>query len=326
MSSVRAIATLILALSFLAGGSASAGDYPNRPITMLVPYAPGGATDTIARILQDSMERSLGQSIVIENVGGAGGMTAAARAARAEPDGYTIMIHQVALAAGMSLYANRTFDAEKDFVTIGLINTAASCLAGRPTLAANNFDELLRWMKAPGEVARIGHAGVGSFSHLAGVLLAQELGVKVTQVPYRGAGPALVDLLAGELDLGSQSAVITGPLVKSGKVKAYAIIGRSRFAGLPGLPTMGELGYKMLDLDFWHLLLAPARTPRPLVDKLNTALRTALADAKVQKAFADGGMDEFQSDESTPEAAGALLRREIKMWSDVVRDNHIRAE
>jgi len=272
------------------------------------------------------MESSLGQSIVIENVGGAGGMTAAARAARAEPDGYTILIHQVALAAGMSLYANRTFDAEKDFVTIGLINTAASCLAGRPTLAANNFDELLRWMKAPGEIVRLGHAGVGSFSHLAGVLMAQELGLRVTQVPYRGAGPALVDLLAGEVDLGSQSAVITGPLVKSGKVKAFAIIGRSRFAGLPGLPTMGELGYKKLDLDFWHLLLAPARTPRPLVDKLNTALRTALADAKVQKAFADGGMDEFPSDESTPEAAGALLRREIKMWSDVVRDNHIRAE
>ena len=326
MSSVRAIATSILALCILAGGSASAQDYPNRPITMLVPYAPGGATDTIARILQDSMERSLGQSIVIENVGGAGGMTAAARAARAEPDGYTILIHQVALAAGMSLYANRTFDAEKDFVTIGLINTAASCLAGRPTLAANNFDELLRWMKAPGEIVRLGHAGVGSFSHLAGVLMAQELGLRVTQVPYRGAGPALVDLLAGEVDLGSQSAVITGPLVRSGKIKAYAIIGRTRFAGLPGLPTMSELGYKKLDLDFWHLLLAPARTPRPLVDKLNTALRTALADAKVQKAFADGGMDEFPPDETTPEAAGALLRREIKLWSDVVRDNHIRVE
>jgi tripartite-type tricarboxylate transporter receptor subunit TctC len=326
MSSARAIATSILAMSILAGGSASAEDYPNRSITMLVPYPPGGATDTIARILQDSMERSLGQSIVIENVGGAGGMTAAARAARAEPDGYTILIHQVALAAGMSLYANRTFDAEKDFVTIGLINTAASCLAGRPTLAANNFDELLRWMKASEQNVRIGHAGVGSFSHLASVLMAQELELRVTQVPYRGAGPALVDLLAGEVDLGSQSAVITGPLVKSGKVKAYAIIGRSRFAGLPGLPTLGELGYKKLDLDFWHLLLAPARTPRPLVDRLNTALRTALADARVQKSFADGGMDEFPSSETTPEAAGALLRREIKLWSDVVRENHIRVD
>src|SRR5262249_50173786 len=143
-----------------------------------------------------------GQSIVVENVGGAGGMTAAARAARAEPDGYTILIHQVALAAGMSLYTNLTFDAERDFVTIGLINTAASCLAGRPTLPANNFDDLLRGMKAPGQTVKIGHAGVGAFSHLAGVLMAQELGVKVTQVPYRGAGPALVDLLAGEVDLG----------------------------------------------------------------------------------------------------------------------------
>jgi tripartite-type tricarboxylate transporter receptor subunit TctC len=322
----RAFASLILTICVLAGGAASAQTFPDRPITLLVPYPPGGATDTIARIIQDSMERSLGQSIVVENVGGAGGMTAAARAARAEPDGYTILIHQVALAAGMSLYANLTFDAQRDFVAIGLINTAASCLAGRPTLPADSFDELLRWMKAPGENVKIGHAGVGSFSHLAGVLMAQELGVKATQVPYRGAGPALVDLLAGEVDLGSQSAVITGPLVKSGKVKAYAIIARNRFAGLPDLPTLGELGYKKLDLDFWHLLLAPARTPRPLVDKLNTALRAALTDARVQKAFADGGMDEFPPEARTPEAASALLSREIKLWGGVVRDNHIRTD
>ena len=322
----RALAASLLAACILATGAASAQTYPNRPITMLVPFPPGGATDAIARIIQDSMEKSLGQPIVIENIGGAGGMIAATRAARAEPNGYTILIHQVALAAGMSLYPNLTFDAEKDFVTIGLINTAASTLAARPTLPPNNFNELLRWMKEPGQNVKIGHPGVGSFGHLAGVLVAQELGVKVTQVPYRGAGPALVDLLAGQVDLESQSAVVAGPLIKTGKLKAYAIIGRKRFAGLPELPTTGELGYKKLDIDFWHMLLAPAGTPRPIVDKLNTALRAALADAKVQKTFADGGMDLFQPGVETPEAASALLKREIKLWGDVIRTNQIAAQ
>jgi tripartite-type tricarboxylate transporter receptor subunit TctC len=224
------------------------------------------------------------------------------------------------------MYQNLNFDAEKSFVTIGLINTAASALAGRPTLPADNFKELLTWMKEPGRNVKIGHPGVGSYGHLAGVLLAQELDIKATQIPYRGAGPALVDLLAGEVDLESQSAIVAGPLVKSGKLKAFAIIGRERFAGLPDLPTMGELGYTKLNIDFWHMLLAPAGTPRPIVDKLNAALRVALADPKVQKTFADGGMDEFAADEETPEAAAALLKREIALWGNVIRANHIAAQ
>jgi putative tricarboxylic transport membrane protein len=325
MKLVRVLAVALFAACLLPG-VASAQSYPNRPITLLVPFPPGGATDAIARIIQEPMQKSLGQTIVIENIGGAGGMICADKAARAEPDGYTFMIHQVALAAGMSMYQNLNFDAEKNFVTIGLINTAASTLTGRPTLPADNFKELLAWMKQPGQNVKIGHPGVGSYGHLAGVLVAQELGIKATQVPYRGAGPALVDLLAGQVDLESQSAVVSGPLVKSAKLKAFAVIGRKRFAGLPDLPTMGELGYKKLNIDFWHMLLAPAGTPRPIVDKLNTALRAALADPKVQKTFADGGMDEFSADEETPEAAAALLKREIALWGDVIRANHIAAQ
>jgi tripartite-type tricarboxylate transporter receptor subunit TctC len=272
MNLMRALAASIFSACILASG-ASAQIYPDRPVTMLVAFPPGGADDAIARIIQDPMQNALGQPIVIENVGGAGGIIAAAKAARTEPDGYTILLHQDALAAAMTLYPNRTFDAEKDFVTIGLINTAAVILAGRPTLLPNNFNELLRWMKQPGQSIKVGHPGVGSFGHLADVLVMQELGVRVTQVPYRGAGPALVDLLSGQVDLGPISAVVAGPLVNTGKLKAYAAIGRKRFAGLPGLPTMGELGYKKLDIDFWHMLLAPAGTPRPIVDKLNSALR-----------------------------------------------------
>ncbi len=322
----RALAASLLAACSLASGAASAQTYPDRPVTMIVAFPPGGADDATARMIQDAMQKALGQPIVIENIGGAGGMIAAAKAAHSAPDGYTILQHQDALAAGMTLYPDRTFDAEKDFVPIGLINTVSNTLAGRPTLPPNNFKELLAWMKQPGQNAKIGHPGVGSFGHLAEVLAFQEMGVKVTQVPYRGAGPALVDLLGGQVDLGPISAVVAQPLVKSGKLKAYAIIGRQRFAGLPELPTMIELGYKKLDIDFWHMLLAPAGTPQPIVDKLNAALRTALADPKVKKLFADGGMDEYPPDEETPEAAGALLKREIKLWGEVVRANHIAAQ
>ena len=323
MKYARTIALILAAAFTLTAAAASAQTYPNRPITLIVPYPPGGATDAISRIIQDSMSQSLEQQLIIENIGGAGGMIAAARAARATPDGYTILIHQVALAAGMTMYKNLSFDAEKDFVPIGLINNAASTWAARPTLPPKSFAELVSWMKTPGQNVKVAHAGVGSFGHLAGVLVAQELGATVTQVPYRGAGPALNDLLAGEVDLSSQSAVQAGPLVKAGKLKAYAIIGPSRFAGLPDLPTMGELGYKKLNLDFWHMLLAPTGTPRPIIDRLNAALRHALADAKVKRIFADGGMDLFPPGQETPEAAGTLLKSEIKLWGDVIQANNI---
>src|SRR5262245_31594255 len=322
---VRALTALLLDACLFAT-TALAQTYPNRPITLIVPYPPGGATDAIARVIQDSMSQSLGQQLIVDNIGGAGGMLAADRAARAAPDGYTVLLHQVALAAGMTLYPKLAFDAEKDFVTIGLVNTAASTVAARATLPPDNIAELVPWMKAPGQNVKIAHAGVGSFGHLAGVLVAQEIGASVTQVPYRGAGPALNDLLASVADLGSISAVVAGPLVRAGKIKAYAIIGRNRFAGLPELPTMGEVGYKKLDLDFWHMLLVPAGTPRPIVDRLNAALRHALADGRVRKTFDEGGMDVFPPDQQTPEAAGALLKRELKLWGEVIRANNISAQ
>ena len=325
MSFIRALAISIFA-AFIVTSSATAQTYPDRPVKMLVAFPPGGADDATARILQDPMQKALGQPIVIENVGGAGGMIAAAKATRAEPDGYTILLHQNALAAGMALYPDHTFDAEKDFVPIGLVNTTAVTLAGRPSLPPNNFDALLRWMKQPGQTIRVGHPGVGSFGHLAEVLVFQELGVKVTQVPYRGAGPALVDLLAGQVDLGPISAVVARPLVDSGKLKTYAVITKKPFAGLPKLKTMTQLGYEKLDIDFWHMLLAPVETPHPIIEKLNAALRTALADPKLRKTFNDGGMDLYPDDQETPAAARALLKNEIKLWGDVIRANHIAAQ
>jgi tripartite-type tricarboxylate transporter receptor subunit TctC len=325
MEFARALVVSIIS-ALVAASGAAAQTYPTRPVTLVVAFAPGGADDATARILQDPMQKALGQPIVVENVSGAGGMIAAAKVAHADPDGYTILLHQDALAAGMTLYPDRTFDAEKDFAPIGLVNTTTNTLAARPSLPANNFDELLRWMKEPDQTIRIGHPGVGSFGHLAEVLIFQELGIKVTQVPYRGAGPALVDLLAGQVDLGPISAVVATPLVNSGKLKAYALIGKKDFAGLPQLKTMGELGYPKADIDFWHMLLAPAATPRPIIEKLNHALRVALTDAKLRKTFSDGGMDLYSQDRETPEASRALLKDQIKLWGDVIRANHIAAQ
>jgi tripartite-type tricarboxylate transporter receptor subunit TctC len=319
----RAFAAALLAASTLMIVSALADDYPNRPITMIVAFPPGGVDDATARMIQEPLQKALNQTIVIQNIGGAGGMIAADKAAKAEPDGYTILLHQPALAAGMALYPNHTFDAEKDFVAIGLVNTAINTIAARPDLPAKDFKELLAWMKSPGRSAKIGHPGVGSFGHLGEVLVFQEMGVKVTQVPYRGAGPALVDLLAGQVDLGPISAVVAQPLVKSGKLKAYAVVGTKQFAGLPQLKTMAQLGYKNLDIDFWHMLLAPKGTPRQIIDKLNAALRVALADPKLKKLYADGGMEEYLAEQETPEAAAALLKSEIKRWGEVVRANKI---
>src|ERR1700734_218590 len=208
MTFARFLVALLFAASLFVTGAASAQTYPDRPITLIVAFPPGGADDATARILQDPMQKALGQPIVIENMGGAGGMIAAAKAARANPDGYTILLHQPALAAGMTLYPDRPFDAEKDFVPIGLVNITSNTLAGRPTLPADNFKDLLTWMKQPDQNIKVGHPGVGSFGHLAAVLIMQGLGVKVTQVPYRGAGPALVDLLGNQVDFSVIASVV----------------------------------------------------------------------------------------------------------------------
>jgi tripartite-type tricarboxylate transporter receptor subunit TctC len=323
----RPLAASILAACLLTIGPAcapaSAQTYPDRPVTMLVAFPPGGVDDAIARMIQPALEKALGQTIVIENLGGAGGMIAASKAAHATADGYTILLHQDALAAGMTLYPDHNFDAVKDFAPIGLINVTPTTLSARPDLPPKDFNELLRWMKEPGRTVKFGHPGVGSFGHLADSLICQELGWKVTQVPYRGAGPALVDLLSGQVDLSIIGGVVAAPLVNSGKLKSYAIVGKVPFAGLPQLKTMGQLGYKKLDIDFWHMLLAPAGTPQPILDKLNAALRATLADAKVKDLFEKAGMAAYPSSELTPAAASALLKSEIKLWGDVIRANHI---
>ena len=325
MTYARAIAPLFAAALTLTASAASAQTYPNRPITFVVPFAAGGATDAIARILNDSLTQTLGQQVVIETVGGAGGMIGAARVARAAPDGYTILLHQVGLAAGMTLYPNPTFDAEKDLIGIGLVNTSSSVITGRKALPPNTMAELVKWMKENPN-SKVAHAGVGAFGHLCGVLFVRDVGATADQIPYRGGGPALNDLVAGHADLSCLSAAVVEPQVKGGNLKAYGIIGKTRFAGLPDVPTLVELGYKNLDLDFWHILFAPAGTPRPVIDRLNAALRQALTDPKVKDAFTKAGMELYPAGQDTPDIATAMLKSEVKRWGDVIRANKITAQ
>jgi tripartite-type tricarboxylate transporter receptor subunit TctC len=326
MAYARAFGSLLVAVCVWTGGAALAQTYPSRPITLVVPFAAGGATDAIARILSDPLSHDLGQQIVVETVGGAGGMIGSARVARAAPDGYTILLHQVGLAAGMTLYPNPSFDAEKDLTGIGIVNTSASTIAARKTLPPNTMAELVKWMKEPGRNPKVAHAGVGAFGHLCGVLFVNEVGAVADQIPYRGGGPALNDLVAGHADLSCLSAAVIAPQVQGGNLKVYGIVDKKRYAGLPDTPTMGEAGYKNMDLVFWHILFAPTGTPRPIVDRLNLALRHALADPKVKEAFDKNAMDLYPADQETPEIATAMLKSEIKRWGDVIRANKITAQ
>ena len=313
----------LLAASLIAAGAAAAQTFPTRAITLVIAFPPGGATDAVARPVAEAMSQTLGQQIVIEYVGGAGGTIGAARVARAAPDGYTILIHQTGLAVGLSLYPKLSFDAEKDFEGIGIVANMATVMVGRATLPANSLPELIRWMKEPGTTAKMAHAGVGSFGHVCGVMFVQEIGAKADQIPYRGGGPVLNDVIAGHADLSCLSAAVAVELVKAGKLKGYAVFGNKRFGGLPEVPHFVETGYRTLDLPFWQTLFAPAGTPRPVIDRLNAALREALSNPRVLDAFEKNGMEAYPAAEQTPEAAMTLLKREVKRWGDVVRAHNM---
>jgi tripartite-type tricarboxylate transporter receptor subunit TctC len=326
MRAATRLSLAVLTWALLALTSAQAQTYPTRTITLVIAFPPGGATDAVARPVIDAMSQTLGQQIVIEYVGGAGGTIGAARVARAAPDGYTILIHQTGLAVGMTLYPKLTFDAERDLTGIGIVANMATVMVGRGTLPPNSLAELISWMKEPGNIAKMAHAGVGSFGHVCDVVFVREIGAKADHIPYRGGGPALNDVIAGHADLSCLSAAVAAELVKAGKLKGYAVFGNKRFGGLPDVPHFVETGYRTLDLPFWQTLFAPAGTPRPAIDRLNAALRQALVNPKVLEAFEKNGMEAYPVAEQTPEAAMALLTSEIKRWGAVVRANNLVAQ
>ena len=300
---------------------ASADTYPSRYVTIVVPYPPGGPTDTYARLIAESMGRTLGQQVVVENIGGAGGTIGTGKVAAAAPDGYTLLVHQVGLPIGAALYPKLPYDVVRDLVGIGLINYGPALLIGRKSLPADNLADLVRWMREPGRTIKFAHAGAGSLAHFCGILFADAVKVAVDQVPYRGGGPALNDIIAGHVDLNCAS-LVAGEHVRSGAIKAFGVSSKERSQALPDVPSFVEAGYP-LEINSWHALYTRAGTPPDVIAKLNGALRAALVDRKVADTFERTGVMLYPVASQSPEAAMDILRSEIKRWGEVIRANNI---
>jgi tripartite-type tricarboxylate transporter receptor subunit TctC len=310
--SMIAVATATLVTPVLAQG------YPVKPITIIVPYAAGGPSDAIARIMSRSMSETLGQQIIVENVAGAGGTSGAARVAKASPDGYTLLIHHVALSAGAALYKNPGYDTVTAFEPVGLVNYGPFVLISRKDYAAQNLKELLVRFKAEGSKTNVAHAGVGSGSHLCGIMLGQALGTNFNYVPYRGTGPALNDVVGGQVDILCDQTTNALPQVEAKTVKAFGVTSPQPIIQLPSLPTVASevAGF---DLSVWHAIYGPKGMPKDVVDKLNAALQKALADAEILRRFTDLGTVLFAADQRSPAALQAKLEREVKHWAGVVK-------
>jgi tripartite-type tricarboxylate transporter receptor subunit TctC len=299
-------------------------DYPTRPITLIVPYTPGGGNDAMARVVADKMSVVLRQQIVIENRGGAGGSIATRQVARAAPDGYTLGLGGTGtLAIDPTLYPNVGYDPRKDFAPVGLIATSALVVLVNPSLPAKTLGEFIALAKAePGKI-NFASAGAGSGIHLGTELLAYMAGIKLTHIPYKGSAPALTDLIGGHVALYFSSLPPAVGLVKDGKVRALAVTGPTRAKVFPDLPTVSEAALPGFEAVLHYGIVAPAGTPRPVIDKLNAAMRTALASAEVQSRIDTDGAEVFAS---TPEQYAADIDREETKWSDIVRRSGAKAE
>jgi tripartite-type tricarboxylate transporter receptor subunit TctC len=318
------ILVAILATALAWTSLAHAQDYPNRTVTIIVPYPAGGPTDQVARMLAPKFSEQLGQSFIVENVSGGATTIATTRVARAAPDGYTLLVHNLQISANVSLYPNLSFDLEKDLTPVGFINSNPLVLVGRKSLAANTLAELLAWMRTT--PAKIGHFGIGSTAQLTTTLFSQEAKVSVDQIPYRGAAPALQDMLGEHIDLMFATPQQVLGQVTSGEIKAYAITTKEASPLFPTAESLvKEFGPK-LAITYWHALFAPARTPQPIIDKLSAVLRSAADDPLLVRTWAESGVTPYPRDQRSPEAAQAMLRDEIARWSKVVRENNIRPQ
>ncbi|MFN3862630.1 MAG: tripartite tricarboxylate transporter substrate-binding protein [Roseateles sp.] len=275
---------LLLTVGLLASLPALA-DYPEKPITIVVPFAAGGPTDKVARDLAEALRKPLGATLIIENVGGVGGTLGANKVAKAAPDGYTLLLHHIGIATAPALYRSLPYKTLEDFEYLGMVNEVPMTLIGRPTLPANSYAELNKWLEANKGKINMANAGIGSASHLCGLLFQQTLKIDMTTVPYKGTAPAMNDLLGGQVDIMCDQTTNTTSQIESGKVKAYAVMSSKRLTNgaLAKLPTADESGLKGFNLTIWHGLYAPKGTPKAVIDKVNTALRAALKDADFHK-------------------------------------------
>jgi tripartite-type tricarboxylate transporter receptor subunit TctC len=309
----------------LAASSAMAQQYPTHSVTMMVPFAPG-PTDTVARVIAQSMQKPLGQSIVVENRPSAGGILAPELVKNAKPDGYTILIHHIGMATTPALYRQLRFNPLTDFEYIGLINDVPMTLIGRQNLPAKDFKELLGYIKQNKEKVSLANAGIGAASHLCGMLFMSAIQTDLLTVPYKGTGPAMNDLIGGQVDLLCDQTTNTTGHIKGGKVKAYAVTTRQRVASLPDLPTLDEQGLKGFEVSIWHGLYAPKGTPKAAMDKLVGALQEALKDPQVKQRFADLGATTMPPEKGTPAALQQMVKSEIEKWTPLIKKAGVYAD
>jgi len=307
-------------------GGARAQAWPDKPITVVVPFAAGGPTDVVARMLAVPMGKTLGQSVLVENAAGAGGTIAAAKVARAPANGYTVFLHHMGMSTAPALYKKLTFDPLKDFEYIGQVVDVPMTLLARKDFPANNLGELLAYVKAHKGKVSLANAGLGAVSHLCGLLFMTQIGEELNTVPYKGTGPAMNDLLGGQVDLMCDQTTQTVPLIKDGRVKVYGVTVPKRLAALPDVPTLDEQGLKGFEVKVWHGLYAPKGTPPEALKKLNEALRVALQDPVVKQRLADLSSDVPPMDKVTPEGLKTHLEAEIAKWGPVIRKAGIYAD
>jgi len=306
-----ALAIMVFAATFVGNLTATAQVYPSKPITLIVPFAAGGPTDALARLLGQRMSEAIKQPIIIENVGGAGSMLGTARAAKAPPDGYTILINDLALPSAPYLRKSLPINVRTDLTPIGLINAGPLILIARKSMRADTAAQALALFKAEQTNIKFGHGGTGTNSHMCGLLIQQALGVTFTSVPYRGTGPAMNDLLGGTLDILCEQSQTALPQVLGDKVTAYGVTSTTRITSIPNVPTLAEAGLTGFDFLVWHGLYAPKGTPDAIVEALNRALKASLDDPTTRQRFAEMGRIEFPVDQRTPTAHKARLNSEI---------------
>ncbi len=308
---LRAAWCVLFGVCVLATPVVMAQSYPARPINVVVPFPAGSATDSVARLIGQKMADNLGQPLVMENVPGAGGTIAAARAAHAKPDGYTVLIHTT-IALSAALYKNLSYDTATAFEPIGLVNIGPYVLAANPSYSAKDAKELFNTLKTNGGKVAFSNAGVGTGSHLCAIMLGQALGAEPNLIPYKSTSMALQDVMAGHVDLLCDQTTNAFPHLASKKIKAYAITSPQRNPAFPDIPTTRELGLPQVDVSVWHGLYAPKGTPTAIVTQLNAALQFALADAAVQKRLADMGTGIFPINQRSPAAHAKWLADELK--------------
>ncbi len=311
----------LLALLCAASVTAAGQEFPSKNVTLVVPYPAGGPTDQLARLLAQKFQERLGQAFIVENVTGGGTTIGTGRVVRAAPDGYTLLVHNLQIAANPALYPKLPYDTEKDLVAVAFVNRNPMVLVGRKDLPPATLAELLAYMKT--RQVTISNAGSGSTAHLLTALLGREGGAKVLAVPYRGGAPMVQDVLGGQIDLTFGTPQQLAPLVAAGRLKTYGVTQKETLAQFPGAESLvAALGPK-LEVFYWSALFAPAATPKPVVDRLNAVVQALVEDPAIAKGWADIGVAPYPKEERSPQAAQALMRSEVERWSAVVRENGI---